>query len=294
MSTRTPTPSHNTTAPSRDSRHREKPFRHDPGRPGLDEEATDDLAWERWLATRNSARPDIEARNWLLTRHLDLAKTIAAGYSIRNDILGARDEMASFAIDGLLDALCRFDPGADVAFTTYAAYRIRGAIIDGLRQIDWAPRSVRAFTRMVAEAQDRLTAKTGRRPDRSELAKELGMTLSELSRAESKEQRSRLASLDVDMTSETGDVMRVADTVANHISDIEEVESRLLAETMLLSMPPRSRLVLYLSIVEGMVLSEVAEILGVTESRVCQIRSQGLRQLRSTFSDLGSELGVVA
>lgn len=294
MSTRTPTPSYNTTAPSRDSGNRNKPFRHHPGRPGLDEEATDDLAWQRWLATRNGARPDIEARNWLLTRHLDLAKSIAAGYSIRNDILGARDEMASFAIDGLLDALCRFDPDADVAFSTYAAYRIRGAIIDGLRQIDWAPRSVRAFTRMVADAQDRLTAKTGRRPDRSELASELGMTLAELCRAESKEQRSRLASLDVDLTSETGDVMHVADTVADHISDIEAVESRLLAETMLLAMPPRSRLVLYLSVVEGMVLSEVAEILGVTESRVCQIRSQGLRQLRSTFSDLGSDLGVVA
>jgi RNA polymerase sigma factor for flagellar operon FliA len=198
-----------------------------------------------------------------------------------------RSDLASYGLFGLMDAIEKFDPGRGFKFETYAISRIRGAIIDELRSIDWVPRSVRAKARTVERACSTLEHELRRSPDDSEVAAELGMTVRELAETRSQIAFSGLVALDDPLGSNSQDgtgSATVCDTIADQRYDpvvaFETDEMKRLLAEAIGRMPDRLRLVFTLYYYEGLTLAEIGEILGVTESRICQIHTKGLARLR--------------
>jgi RNA polymerase sigma factor for flagellar operon FliA len=199
----------------------------------------------------------------------------------------------SYGIFGLIDAIDKFDPGRGFKFETYAIARIKGAIIDELRSIDWVPRSVRAKARAVERAYSKLENELKRTPDDREVAAELGMSEAELNHVLSQVSFVGLVALDELLSasgSDRGGSSTVGDTIADRAHDPVEAfevdEMKHLLADAINRMPDRERLVLTLYYYEGLTLAEIGAVLGVTESRVCQIHTKAILQLRSRFADL--------
>ena len=199
-------------------------------------------------------------------------------------------DLASYGIIGLIDAIERFEPARNIKFETYAIPRIRGAIIDELRSIDWVPRSVRAKVRSVKEAYAKLEGVLHRTPSDREVAVELGMTESEFQTALAQISSVGIAALDESFVGdERSDRATLGDSLADSgagplaIFEVKETKEALIQAVGL--MGDRERTVLTLYYYEGLTLSEIGEILGVTESRVCQIHTKSVLQLRAKLAD---------
>jgi RNA polymerase sigma factor for flagellar operon FliA len=168
---------------------------------------------------------------------------------------------------GLIDALEKFDPARGNKFETYAIPRIKGAIIDELRAMDWVPRSVRFKAREIEKAYADLESQLKRAPSEPELAERLGISLRELH--------------------EVGEQVSLLDTLADRSVDpttgLEGQETRGLLSAAINSLSEREKIVVTLYYFEGLTLAEIGDILGVTESRVCQIHTKAVGQLRLQF-----------
>ena len=205
-------------------------------------------------------------------------------------------DLVSYGIFGLIDAIDKFDPARGFKFETYAISRIKGAIIDELRSIDWVPRSVRAKARSIERAYSKLENELRRSPDDKEVAAELGMTragaglhaVADLASPASSPSTSCSAAATRTATaaSTLGDTHQP--TVRHDPVEAFEVDEmkHLLADTIN-RMPDRERLVLTLYYYEGLTLAEIGDVLGVTESRVCQIHTKAILQLRARLSEPG-------
>jgi RNA polymerase sigma factor for flagellar operon FliA len=188
---------------------------------------------------------------------------------------------------GLMDAVERFDPEREVRFESYAAQRIRGAMLDELRAQDWVPRSVRGRRREIDRARERLEIRLGRAPREHELALELGVGLREL-RANG--QHVQLVSVEALNDSAPLGAVPVADLLADDdapdpldVALRRETGRRLTAAVHALA--ERDRLVVRLYYLENLTLAEIGRILGVTESRVCQLHSRLLTRLRARLEE---------
>jgi RNA polymerase sigma factor FliA len=197
-------------------------------------------------------------------------------------------DLVSYGIFGLIDAIEKFDPARGYKFETYAIARIKGAIIDELRSIDWVPRSVRAKARAIERAYSKLENDLRRTPDDAQLAKELGISEPELAGWLSQISFVGLVALDeILLAGERAGGSTVGDMVVDPAHDpvaafeVDEMK-QLLAEAINRA-PERERLVLTLYYYEGLTLSEIGDVLGVTESRVCQIHTKAILQLRARF-----------
>ena len=212
-----------------------------------------------------------------------------------------QSDLVSYGIFGLIDAIDKFDPGRGFKFETYAISRIKGAIIDELRSIDWVPRSVRAKARAIERAYSKLENELRRSPDDGEVAAELGVTEDELAPdavadlASSVSSRSTSCSPRARATGSGS--ATVGDTIADGEHDPVEAfevdEMKHLLADAINRMPDRERLVLTLYYYEGLTLAEIGEVLGVTESRVCQIHTKAILQLRGRLSEPERETGPV-
>ena len=200
-------------------------------------------------------------------------------------------DLVSYGIIGLIDAIDRYDPERAVKFETYAIPRIKGAIIDELRAIDWVPRSVRAKARAVEQAYASLEGTLLRTPSDAEVAAELDMTEDELQVVLRQISFVGVAALDevfmvggerAERTT-LGDT--IADSTAGPVDRFEDKESKEILAQAIAQLGDRERTVLSLYYYEGLTLAEIGEILGVTESRVCQIHTKAVLQLRSRLSD---------
>jgi RNA polymerase sigma factor FliA len=200
------------------------------------------------------------------------------------------EDLVSYGIIGLIDAIERFEPDRNLRFETYAIPRIKGAIIDELRSIDWVPRSVRTKARAVEQAVTHLEATLRRTPNESEVAAELEMTVGEFHKAMRKISSVGMMALD--------EVLRGGDrsersTLGETLPDgghgpVDTFEAKESKEALLRAvdgMPDREKTVLTMYYYDGLTLTEIGDVLGVTESRVCQIHTKALRQLRSKLSD---------
>jgi RNA polymerase sigma factor for flagellar operon FliA len=197
-------------------------------------------------------------------------------------------DLVSYGIFGLIDAIEKFDPSRGFKFETYAVTRIKGAIIDELRSVDWVPRSVRAKARAIERGYSKLENQLRRTPDDGELAQELGISEPELADWLSQISFVGLVALDeILLAGERASGSTVGDMVVDPANDpvaaFEVDEMKQLLADSINRAPERERVVLTLYYYEGLTLSEIGEVLGVTESRVCQIHTKAILQLRARF-----------
>lgn len=249
--------------------------------PAADAPAQDERArhleelWRRHRVEHDrAARSELVARYYPLVQHV--ARRLATSLSDRVEL----GDLEGYGAEGLLDAIDRFDMGRGAQFTTFAAHRIRGAIYDGLRAADWAPRSVRRRSREINENLSYLSIEYGRTPTEEEEAKALGIGVAALRASKDRIQGAEVTSLDQRMggTGTTAKEPLSSDTEPSVVY-VEREQSRAILEGVRY-LSARERRVTQLSFGEGMTLAEIGRLLGVTESRVCQIRSSAIRQLR--------------
>ncbi len=247
-------------------------------------ERVDDL----WASFKGD--PDRQARDRLILHYSPLVKYVAGRTLSRVPDSVDPADLVSYGILGLIDAIEKFDPSRGVKFETYAVPRIRGAILDELRSIDWVPRSVRAKARAADLAYSKLEHDLHRSPTDEELAAELGITTGELDSLMRQTARAGVLQLDeVLFTGGQGDKTlgdMIADSGDSPGATVELAEMRQLLVRSISGLPDRERTVLTLYYYEGLNLSEIGEILGVTESRACQIHTKAVTHLRHRLRDL--------
>jgi RNA polymerase sigma factor for flagellar operon FliA len=222
------------------------------------------------------------SRNTVILEYYSLVRTIA--YRIAKRIPSSQDveELVNIGVLGLIDAVERFDPTRGVPFKSYAEIRIQGAIVDSLRASDWVPRSVRRKATLIEVTREQLRRRLGRDPSREELAAEFGLEPEEFDRLRQDATTRKLVSSALPVGPDSN--ATIEDQVAGTGPDIEEVRVRFEERQEVLDairlLPKKQRAVVAMYYVRGLTLKEIGMHLGVTESRACQLRAEGVRQLR--------------
>ncbi len=236
--------------------------------------AVDDL-WRRLKGEGDPA-----ARDGLILHYAPVVKFVAGRLRSALPATVESQDLMSYGTIGLIDAIDRFDPGRGLRFEAYAVTRIRGAIIDELRRLDWVPRSVRARAREIQDALATAEHRLGRSVSDTELAAELGVDPAPLQRSLDAVAAGGVLALD-----EPGDGAGLADILADPGADparhIERTETRRIVIEAVKSLPERERHVVALYYFESLTLSRIADILQVTESRVSQIHTKAVLSLRN-------------
>ena len=226
---------------------------------------------------------DGTARERLVVAYSPMVKFVAGrlGAGLPSHVEDA--DLISYGLVGLIGAIERFEPERGIKFETFAMTRIRGAIIDELRSLDWVPRSVRSRAREIEAAQSKLEHELQRAPTEAELAAKLNMTEEELQSA-----NSSVYALDElwTVSDSSGDQVSLLDTIADdgaadpqEALDSSEIKDRL--TEAIGSLPEREQLVVALYYYENLTLREIGEVLGVTESRVSQLHTKAVMRLKS-------------
>ena len=235
---------------------------------------------------------DAGSRERLILQYSPLVKYVAGRVSVGLPATIEHADLVSYGMFGLIDAIEKFDLAKGVKFETYAIARIKGAIIDELRSIDWIPRSVRSKARDVEKALRTLEVKLRRTPTEEELADELGMGLKELRQVLTQVSLVSVVALDESFAGEDAERQALVDTLQDPKapdpeSSYEDVETRAMLAEALNRMSEREKTVLVLYYFEGMTLAQIGQVLGVTESRVCQMHTKAVLGLRAKMADRG-------
>jgi RNA polymerase sigma factor for flagellar operon FliA len=258
--------------------------------------AVDEIV-QLWRRYKQSAEHAVRDR--LILTYAPLVKYVAGrlGSGLPSHV--DESDLVSYGLLGLIDAIERYDPDRDVKFETYAIQRIRGAIIDELRSMDWVPRSVRSRARDIEKAIAQLEGQLLRAPTDEEIAKKLGVTEEELDDALLEISRSSIAALDELWASPTGsgDAVALVDTIEDPHSvepggEIEKTELKELIGESIASLPEREKLVITLYYYEELTLREIGEVLGVTESRVSQLHTKAILRLKARLAGAQSRTGL--
>jgi RNA polymerase sigma factor for flagellar operon FliA len=232
---------------------------------------------------------DREIRDRLILHYSPLVKFVAGRVLSRLPSTLDGADLVSYGILGLIDAIEKFDVGRGLKFETYAVPRIRGAILDELRSIDWVPRSVRSKARAADQAYTKLEHRLKRSPTDDELAGEMGISSGELDDLMRQTTRASVLQLDEVLFTGQQGPRTLGDTIADSGdgpgAGLELEETRRVVSRAIASLPDRERTVLTLYYYESLNLSEIGEILGVTESRACQIHTKAVHQLRHRLRD---------
>ena len=239
--------------------------------------------WRRYKSTG-----DERARERLVVAYSPLVKYVAGRMSSGLPGHVEESDLISYGLGGLISAIERFDLSREIKFETYAITRIRGAIIDELRNLDWVPRSVRARAREIEKINMKLEARLQRAPTDEEMAIELGVTIDEFQETLLQISNSTIVALDElwNVQDATGDQVSLLDTLPDReapdpqqLVDQSELRDRIADAIALL--PEREKLVVALYYYENLTLREIGEVLGVTESRVSQLHTKAVLRLRS-------------
>jgi RNA polymerase sigma factor for flagellar operon FliA len=221
----------------------------------------------------------------LIEQNLPLVKHIVFQVAVHFPRHVDRDELARAGALGLVEAARRYDESRGVPFDRFAAQRIRGAILDAVRAADWAPRSVRTLARKLEMVEQRLATELGRVPSPVEMAEALGMTREELARLQDRMFRSVVLALEHEVNEDSDEDLTLVDVLTDRssVEPLEELESRELHAYLrdaVNLLPERQRLVIVGYFLEGRTSQDLARFLGVTESRVSQLRSEALQMLK--------------
>ncbi len=239
--------------------------------------------WERFKATG-----DDRARDSLIVHYSPLVKFVAGRVGVGLPKSVDPGDLVSYGIFGLIDAIDKFDLERGFKFETYAINRIKGAILDELRALDWVPRSVRARAREIERGMAELEHRLQRSVTDEELAKHLSMAIDDLQDALAEISNLGLVALDAVFNPESSGSLRdvvVDPNGASPEAAFQREETRRILADAINRLPDRERLVLTLYYYEGLTLAEIGDVLGVTESRVCQIHAKSVMSLRNRLSE---------
>jgi len=243
-----------------------------------------------WREFKDTADPALRER--LILHYSPLVKYVAGRVGVGLPPNIEQADLVSYGIFGLIDAIEKFDLERAIKFETYAISRIRGAIIDELRAIDWIPRSVRYKAREVEKAYASLEASLHRTPSEAEVAAEMGIAVSDLHAIFSQVSYVNVVALDelLGAGGDKGDKLSLVDTLEDHraedpVAAFESEETKYLLAKAINQLPEREKIVVTLYYYEGLTLAEIGQVLGVTESRICQMHTKAVLQLRGKLSE---------
>lgn len=243
--------------------------------------------WREYKATGEE-----RLRERLILHYSPLVKYVAGRVGVGLPPNIEQADLVSYGIFGLIDAIQKFDLERAIKFETYAISRIKGAIIDELRSIDWIPRSVRYKAREVEKAYAALEARLHRTPTEAEVAAELGIALEDLHTIFSQVSFVNVVALDELLSAggEKGDKLSLVDTLEDTkaedpVQAFESEETKYLLAKAINTLPEREKIVVTLYYYEGLTLAEIGQVLGVTESRICQMHTKAVLQLRGKLAD---------
>ncbi len=245
---------------------------------------------ELWEGFKATAAPHLRER--LILHYSPLVKYVAGRVGVGLPPNIEQADLVSYGIFGLIDAIEKFDLERAIKFETYAISRIRGAIIDELRAIDWIPRSVRYKAREVEKAYAALEGQLHRTPTESEVAAQMGIRLDELHAIFSQVSFVNVVALDelLNVGGEKGDKLSLVDTLEDTraedpVAAFESEETKYLLAKAINTLPEREKIVVTLYYYEGLTLAEIGQVLGVTESRICQMHTKAVLQLRGKLAE---------
>ena len=243
-----------------------------------------------WEDYKQSNAPT--ARDRLIVHYSPLVKYVAGRVASGLPQSVDQGDLVSYGIFGLIDAIDKFDTGRGIKFETYAITRIKGAIIDELRSLDWVPRSVRTKARRVEQAYASLEHRLLRTPTDAEVALEMGISKRELQEVFTQISFVGLLALD-EVLGGDGQAQTLGDTLPDKgespVSAFEGEEMKRALAAAINRLGDREKMVLTLYYYEGLTLAEIGKVLGVTESRVCQIHTKAVLQLRSRIKSAEHE-----
>ncbi len=240
------------------------------------------------LWRRYKTSGDDRARERLVVAYSPLVKYVAGRMSSGLPSHVEEADLISYGLVGLINAIERFDLAREIKFETYAIPRVRGAIIDELRSLDWVPRSVRARARDIENANAKLEHKLQRAPTDDEMAAELGLSMEDFQDSLIQISNSTIAALDElwSVSDSSGDQVSLLDTLHDpdapdpeRVVDATELKDRV--ADAIARLPEREKLVIALYYYENLTLREIGEVLGVTESRISQLHTKAVLRLRS-------------
>jgi RNA polymerase sigma factor FliA len=239
--------------------------------------------WKRYKTSG-----DERARERLVVAYSPLVKYVAGRMGSGLPAHVEEADLISYGLGGLITAIQRFDLSREIKFETYAITRIRGAIIDELRTLDWVPRSVRARARGFERVNMKLEAKLQRAPTDDEMADELGISVQDFQDQLVQISNSTIVALDElwHVSDASGDQVSLLDTLPDSSAPdpqaaVDESELRDRIADAIGALPEREKLVVALYYYENLTLREIGEVLGVTESRVSQLHTKAVLRLRS-------------
>ncbi|HYJ77184.1 MAG TPA: RNA polymerase sigma factor WhiG [Actinomycetes bacterium] len=245
---------------------------------------------ELWQQYKKTAETPLRER--LILHYSPLVKYVAGRVGVGLPPNIEQADLVSYGIFGLIDAIEKFDLDRAIKFETYAISRIRGAIIDELRAIDWIPRSVRYKAREVEKAYAKLEGELHRTPSEAEVAAEMDIKLEDLHTIFSQVSFVNVVALDelLSVGGEKGDKLSLVDTLEDTRAEdpvlaFESEETKFLLAKAINTLPEREKIVVTLYYYEGLTLAEIGKVLGVTESRICQMHTKAVLQLRGKLSD---------
>ena len=241
-------------------------------------------AQELWR--RYHRRADAATENALVERYLPLVVSVLGRLSMTLPEHVSHDDLYSAGLVGLLQALRNYDPAGGSSFESYARVRIRGSMLDELRRMDWVPRTIHEKARKIQQAMGQLEQKLGRAPTEGQMAKAMGLSLAEYNDLLDEVRPAAFVCLDAASLSEEGGAGSLYEVVADtaDINPVEQVSQRELKEVIferLKELPEIQRKVLALYYIEDLHLREIAEVFGLTESRICQIHAQAILSIRA-------------
>jgi len=249
------------------------------------------IMWERYAAA-----PTPQLRRQLIEAYAPLARYVVDRMNVKSGPALGYDDLLSQALVGLIDAVDRFDPARGIKFETYAYHRIRGAVMDMLRDMDWLPRSVRQRESDLTSAYARLRESLGHAPSDDQLATAMGITPEELDSIAHDLALQAMQSLDEAVSGQSQNLHGWEDaTLADSVPDpravspqehVERQAERNLLTQAIEALPEAERTVISLYYHEGLTLKEIGRVLGVTESRTCQIHGKAILRLRAHIAPL--------
>jgi RNA polymerase sigma factor for flagellar operon FliA len=256
----------------------------------LDVEGDPDAAvadlWARYVVDRDSG-----LRDRLILHYAPLVKYVAGRVGSGLPAHVEQADLVSYGTFGLIDAITRFEPSREIKFESYAMARIRGAIIDELRSTDWIPRSVRRKARQFERPVATLEAALQRSPTEEEIAAERDMDVEDVRKFLGQLSLVNGVALDELLVDDDGSAPRLDDTLQDSSAldpqaMAEHGEARQLLARAVEQLPDREKVVVSLYYFEGLTLSEIGRVLGVTESRICQLHTKAVLQLRTKLADI--------